>query len=265
MHESILNHPLISERYFFPRKARFSDPFWVECGNEVRLACHYRQGHPGGKTIVHFHGNGEIVPDYMTDFAAVVDSMGYNCFLAEYRGYGMSTGTPAMVDMLWDVDRIIRAIGEPPENLILFGRSLGSIYAIHGAWRFPRAAGLILESAIANPLERLLIRVHPEEMGTTSQHMANAINQYISNGYKLAYYDGPMLILHCKLDGLVDVSHAHLLHRWASGPATLKIFDKGDHNTILQVNSHEYFKSIQGFLGENRILSNGAGRFSDET
>jgi pimeloyl-ACP methyl ester carboxylesterase len=155
--------------------------------------------------------------------------------------------------MLWDTERIIQATGEPPENLILFGRSLGSIYAIHGAWRFPEVAGLILESGIANPLERLLIRVHPEEMGVTVEHIAAAINQYISNGYKLAYYEGPILILHTKFDGLVDVAHAHLLHRWACGPATLKIFDRGDHNTIFQVNSHEYFKTIQSFLTENRI------------
>jgi hypothetical protein len=253
MHETILNHPLISERYFFPRKVAIHDPFWVDCGGGVKLACYYRRDRPGAKTLVHFHGNGEVAADYRNDFAAVVDSMGYNCFLAEYRGYGMSTGTPALVDMLWDVDRIIRAIGQPPQNLILFGRSLGSIYAIHGAWRFPKVAGLILESGIANPLERLLIRVHPEEMGTTVDRMADAINQYISNGYKLAFYDGPLLILHTKFDGLVDVSHAHLLHRWACGPTTLKIFDQGDHNTILQVNSHEYFKAIQGFFGEHGI------------
>jgi pimeloyl-ACP methyl ester carboxylesterase len=253
MHETILNHPLISERYFFPRRAEFPDPFWVDCGDGARLACYYRRGGAGRKTLVHFHGNGEIVADYMAHFAAVIDSMGYNCFLAEYRGYGMSTGTPAMVDMLWDVERIIRAIGEPPENLILFGRSLGSIYAIHGAWRFPGTAGLVLESAIANPLERLLIRVHPEEMGTTAGRLADAINQYISNGYKLAYYEGPLLILHCKFDGLVDVSHAELLHRWACGPATLKIFDQGDHNTILHVNSHSYFKTLQKFFREHGI------------
>ncbi len=252
MHDSLLNHPLISQRYFFPRKARFPDPFWVDCG-DARLACHYRQGHPGGKTLVHFHGNGEIAPDFMGDFADIIDSMGLNCFLVEYRGYGMSTGTPAMVKMLGDAERAINALGEPPENLVLFGRSLGSLYAVHGAWRLRRVAGLILESGIANPLERLLIRLHPTEIGTTVERLAEAVFQHINVGYKLGYYEGPTLVLHCKYDGLVDVSHAQLLYRWAGGPATLKIFDRGDHNTIFQKNSREYVKAIQDFFTEHRI------------
>ena len=105
----------VSARYFFPREVKFPDPFWVDCG-DARLACYYREGHRGSKTVVHFHGNGEIVADYFGDFLSIIDGMGCNCFLAEYRGYGMSTGSPALVRMLADVEKIIPAIGQPPEK-----------------------------------------------------------------------------------------------------------------------------------------------------
>ncbi len=249
---SLLDHPLISERYFFPRRAFLPEPFWIDCG-DARLACCFYEGHPGGRTIVHFHGNGEVVADYAEDFITIIDAMGYNCFLAEYRGYGMSTGRPGLVTMLDDVVPIIRAIDQRTEDLILFGRSLGSICAIHAAWRFPRIGALIIESGIANPLERLLIRIHPEEIGSTADALADAVDEVINHPTKLGSYEGPLLLLHCKYDGLVDVSHADRLRSWAGGPVTTRIFPKGDHNSILHVNSHAYFKEIYGFLREHRL------------
>ncbi len=247
MNDSILNHPLVSERYFFPRPANLPDPFWVECG-QVRLACYYHQKQADAKTIVHFHGNGEVVGDYLYDFVPTLDQLGYNVFLAEYRGYGMSGGQPELVTMLADAEQIIKATGLPPEQIILFGRSVGSMYALHAASRFPTIAGLILESGIANPLERLVIRIDPQELGVTHDQLRAAVAQDLNHRQKLAAYQGATLILHTRYDGLVDVSHAEQLHDWAATPKTLKIFEQGDHNSILYVNFREYFELVQTFI-----------------
>jgi len=245
--ESILNHPLISEQYFFPRPASFDRPFWVDCG-PVRLGCYYHHKHPKAKTVVHFHGNGEVVSDYLDDFVPAIDRLGYNCFLAEYRGYGMSNGRPALIDMLVDVEQIISAIGQPPEKLVLFGRSVGSLYALHGVSCFPNIAGLIIESGIADPLERLLLRVHSQEMGATDEQIRAAMTKDLDHRAKLAKFKGASLIMHTRYDGLLDVSHAQRLHQWASQPKTLKIFAQGSHNDILFVNFAEYFQTVQAFM-----------------
>ena len=84
---SILNHPLISQRYFFPRTEPVLRPFWIECEG-ARLACLYHEVDPEARTIVHFHGNGEIVADYLDGFPELIGRMGCNCLLAEFRGYG---------------------------------------------------------------------------------------------------------------------------------------------------------------------------------
>ncbi len=60
MANELLDHRLISERYFFPRQGGLVDPFWIDCG-EARLACAYHEIDPDAKTLVHVHGNGEIV------------------------------------------------------------------------------------------------------------------------------------------------------------------------------------------------------------
>ena len=244
---SILDHQIITCRYFFPRPCRFDNPFLVHCGAAV-LGCHYHVHDPEALTVVLFHGNGETVEDYMGDFSERFDRMGVNLLLAEYRGYGMSGGEPVLGGMLDDVENIIRALRVPPERIVLFGRSLGSLYAIHGVKCFPRAGGLIIESGIADPLERILLRVAPQELGVTHEELRDEVERLFNNREKLAGYHGKVLIMHARNDDLVDVSHGERLHAWAGGEKELKIFERGDHNTILQVNARDYFALVERFI-----------------
>ena len=250
-HAKILNHPIISERYFFPREATIPQPFWVEC-EEARLACAYHEIDPKAHTIVHFHGNGEVVADYLDGFPELIGRMNCNCFLAEFRGYGGSTGSPQLGKMFEDVRQIIEATGQSHDKVILFGRSVGSLFAIKAAELFPDIAGLILESAIADPLERLLLRLHPEELGATLSELAEAVTLAIDIQQTMAHLTKPTLIMHTRHDGLVDASHAEQLTDWCGGPVQLEIFPQGNHNDIMFVNGPRYFALINEFLNSLR-------------
>ena len=248
---SLIDHPIISQRYFFPRAETIPQPFWVECDG-ARLACSYHEIDAEAHTIVHFHGNGEIVADYLDSFPELIGRMDCNCFLAEFRGYGGSTGTPQLGKMLEDVSNIVEAIGQPHEKLILFGRSVGSLFAIKAAGLFPNVAGLILESAIADPLERLLLRVHPEELGTTATEFAATVTKALNIQQSMTNFTKPTLILHTRHDGLIDPGHAEQLADWCGGPARLEIFPQGNHNDIMFVNGRQYFAMINEFLDSLR-------------
>ncbi|SHJ45719.1 hypothetical protein SAMN02745165_02438 [Malonomonas rubra DSM 5091] len=243
----LLNHRFISERYFFPRQGSFSDPFWVDCG-DAKLACSYHEIDPQAKTLVHFHGNGEIVDDWQGDFVAILQQMGCNVLLAELRGYGQSSGQPQLGKMLDDVVPTIEALGRPASELIFFGRSVGSIFAIEAAARFPQAAGLIIESGVADVLERLLLRVHPQELGCSAEELKAEVAERLDHQQKLSAYPGPLLVMHTQNDGLVDVSHGQRLYQWAIGKKNLKIFPQGNHNDIMFVNAREYFALIAEFM-----------------
>lgn len=256
MAESLLDHPLISQRYFFPRSGELSDPFWVEAG-DVRLACHYHEIDPAARTLVHFHGNGEIVDDYLGDFVGLIARMGCNCMLAEFRGYGRSQGSPELGRMLGDVEAIVRSLRQPESQLVFFGRSVGSIFAIEAAARFPQAAGLVLESGVADVLERLLLRIDPAELGASREELARAVAVRLDHRQKLSRYPGPVLVMHTRHDGLVDASHGERLHRWAQGPKRLQVFEQGNHNDIMYVNAREYFGLLAEFLAG---LGHRAGR-----
>jgi pimeloyl-ACP methyl ester carboxylesterase len=244
---SCLDHPLLTERYFYPWPNRFPDPFYV-AGNGGRLGCWYGRSFPGALTVVHFHGNGETVGDYLEDFAGRMELLGVNLFLAEYRGYGMSGGEPRLAAMLDDIPPIVVATGVEPDGLVFFGRSLGSLYAVHAASLYPAAAGIILESAIADPLDRVLVRVEPWQLGSTQEELRGEVDRLFSQERKLAAFQGRTLVLHARNDDLLDVSHGERLYAWANDPKEMVIFDRGDHNNIMEVNREDYFARLGRFF-----------------
>jgi len=241
-----LDHPLIGSRYFFPRRDPVTEPFYVEVDGAT-LACRRYLNNPQGMTVVHFHGNGEVAADYEEGFPELFARLGCNLLLAEFRGYGGSTGEPQLGRMLADVEPLLDATG-PPERLVLFGRSVGSLFAIQGVKVFPQVAGLILESGIADVRERLLLRVTPAELGIDAATFDAILAEVFDHRRTLAAYRNPLLVLHTRHDGLVDVSHGERLYRWAGGEKKLMVFPRGDHNSILYLNADQYAELVAKFL-----------------
>ena len=247
MTDPILDHPTLTAHYFYPWPNRFEDPFYVQ-GEGFRLGCRYRHLSDDLPTIIHFHGNGETVADYLGDFEERITGMGANLLLAEYRGYGMSDGEPGLVAMLDDVRLITDASRVTPEKIIFFGRSLGSLYAVHGAALYPQAAGLIVESGLAEPLERILVRVAPHQVGATAVSLKEAVTRHLNQKCKIASFRGRVLVLHTRNDDLITVSHAENLYEWAREPKELLVFERGDHNTIKAANTETYFRAVKRFI-----------------
>lgn len=243
--ESILDHRLIAVRYFFPRQNRIEKVFKVRNG-DVALGCYYRPYDGAEKTIVHFHGNGETVKEY---FDSPILKLPYNILFAEYRGYGMSNGEPSLVAMLDDVAVIIESLGQPKENIILFGRSIGSIYALHGASLYPDTiGGLIIESGIADVREQILMRATPKEIGVTQEQFDAECHKYFDHKSKFQSFQGKTLIMHTRHDTIVDVENGRSLYEWANSPKRLELFDDGGHNSILELNRKKYLECVDGFV-----------------
>jgi pimeloyl-ACP methyl ester carboxylesterase len=174
----------------------------------------------------------------------------YNVLLAEYRGYGMSAGHPALVGMLEDVSGILQILGLPDSQIVLFGRSIGSLYAVHGVSRHPQVAGLILESGVADITQRFFLRVQPEELGLPRAALVEALQHSFDYAVKLQGFQGRTLILHTRHDELVQVRHAEMLYAAAAEPKKLHIFDQGGHNDIFYWNRVAYMRLVEAFLAD---------------
>jgi hypothetical protein len=207
--------------------------------------------YPGSLTLLHFHGNAEVVADYVPGVAQVVNGLGVNVVFAEYRGYGASTGSPSLRAMLDDAEAIFRAAAIPARKVVPFGRSLGSLFAVEVASKHPEVAGLVLESGIADPLDRNLVRVTPEDLGASPVDLEAAVRERFDQRAKLGGYTGPLLVMHARNDALVAASHAERTFQWGGAPAAEKklvMFDEGNHGTIFVANTEAYLRHLGDFL-----------------
>lgn len=245
---SILDHPAISGAYLFPQPRHVDDPFFVDVAG-AKLACYRNEIDPTGFTLVHFHGNGECVADYVPSMSGVFREFGLNTLFVEYREYGASTGKAQLVAMLGDGEAVLDAAGILPEKVIVFGRSIGSLYAIELASRLPNVAGLIIESGIADPSERFLTYADLDSAGIDKAEVLAEVGKHFDHKRKLEGYIKPLLILHTETDGLIDISHAERNLAWAgSTKKKLVRFAHGNHNTILPANAQQYLDMAKEFV-----------------
>lgn len=103
-------------------------------------------------TVLICHGNGGNLM-HLLDSLELFHSLGLGCWAFDYRGYGASGGRPTEAGTYLDAqaayDWLTGEKGIPPEQVILFGRSLGGSIAAHLAGRV-QAAGLVIESAFTS-------------------------------------------------------------------------------------------------------------------
>lgn len=205
-------------------------------------------------TVLHFHGNGEIVQDYDA-IAPTFHSAGASLVSADYRGYGNSTGSSTVSSLVEDapviLDNIIAFLKERGHTgpLVVMGRSLGSAPAIElASTRGGDIAGLIVESGFAQIPPLLgLFGISLESLGLRDM-------SGMDNEDKMANVRMPVLVLHAELDVLLPPWNGERIHeRAASDEKSLVMIPNTDHNTIMAFGGPLYWGAIAEFLAALRM------------
>lgn len=111
----------------------------------------YLPAKPGQPTLLFFHGRGGNV-SHFESFAAVYAPLGYGILMFDYRGFGISKGVPSQKSVEQDALAAVRyaldALKITPENLIIYGHSLGNAPALFAAHTFANLPfkALVLQS-----------------------------------------------------------------------------------------------------------------------
>ena len=111
---SVLDRPEISMGSFYPRRNWTPTPdgaedYTVTVDDNVELSCRFFPAGQDNPTILFFYGNGETAPDY-DGIAPVYNQIGANFFVADYRGYGRSSGSPTFGSMLDDAHKVLESL-----------------------------------------------------------------------------------------------------------------------------------------------------------
>ena len=197
-------------------------------------------------TIIFFHGNAETALDY-NDIANYYNEFNINLIVCEYRGYGLSNGTPIKENLHSDsliiFDYIYKYLNKNnfKGKLIIMGRSLGSCSAAHIIFnKKDKIDGCIIESGFCT--EHSLLNL-----------MQINIDFKLSDGFdnlkKFKSYDKPLLIIHADLDDIIPISQAELLLlKSKSTKKDLFIVNGANHNNILLYSHDNYFNRINAFI-----------------
>ncbi|MGB0712909.1 MAG: alpha/beta hydrolase [Gammaproteobacteria bacterium] len=190
------------------------------------------------------HGNGGNI-SHRLDSVALYREMGFRVFLYDYRGYGLSPGTPneqgLYADGLGAFDYLTRERGIPEHRIFVLGRSLGGAIATYVAAHRP-VKGLIIENSFTSLVE-LGASIYPWlPVRTLSRHRYPSIE-------RLRDSDVPVLIFHSPDDEIVPFEHGQALAR-AAGDRARFVTLTGGHNTAVHESVTTYRGALASFIAE---------------
>jgi alpha-beta hydrolase superfamily lysophospholipase len=242
---------------FYPRVDWVPPPpgasdYSISVGEDVSISCRFFVCSKDSPSILYFHGNGEVVSDYNWT-APLYSQEGINLFVADYRGYGSSTGSPTFSDMIrdghtvFDSFRQILSSEGYSSNQYVMGRSLGSHSAVEIVSHYPEhIQGLILESGFAS-IGRLIERLkHFED----HDYLKDIENSHLD---KIRSITLPVLIIHGDCDELVPpINATHFYDTVGAEDKRLVTIPGAGHNDIMMIGKEQYFSAIREFIFDAR-------------
>lgn len=213
----------------------------VTAEDGVRLRGWWIRGR-GKRALLFFHGNAGNVGDRLDRTKILCQRLGLDVFLVDYRGYGKSQGAPSEEGLYRDARAIHGAAverGFRPEDILLFGESLGSAVAIQLA--LDRASGAVV---LETPFLSLaaMAREHYPFVPTF------LLRSRYDNAAKIPGVASPKLFLVAERDEIVPPDHGRRLFELAKEPKTLYVIPGAGHNDTYLTGGEAYWKAWERFL-----------------
>ncbi len=246
---SALDDPNISMNSFYPRQGWTPLPdgvqdYTINAGDDIGLSCRFFPAGNRSPTILFFYGNGETAIDY-NSIAPMYNQIGLNFFVADYRGYGKSGGSPSFTTMLSDANTVLEAMKivlgasgfQGP--VFVMGRSMGRHSAFElAAKEDPAINGVIIESGRPS-LGQFTGGLAPEQASELEE-------AYRAKAASIAI---PVLVIHGEMDALAPLEDAEEMFRnFASTNKKMLMVPGAGHNDLLFKGMDEYFTAIRDFI-----------------
>lgn len=249
---------LFAERSFiyFPMKA-FDDPASVRASGFEDVYLTAEDGtrihglflpSPAAKvTVLISHGNAGNISHRMERALLFREWLEANVLLYDYRGFGLSEGQPDEPGTYQDgraaYRHLVDSRGIPPEQIVLFGESLGCAVTVELATSH-RSAAVVLEAPFTSvpDMSRLVFPMLP-------------VGAFIKNRYdnlsKIGRLRTPLLVMHGDRDEVVPFWMGERLFAAAAEPKRFfKIVGAG-HNDTYIAGGDAYRNALVQFVREN--------------
>jgi len=190
----------------------------------TRLIAWYARARPGRPTLLYFHGNAGNLAN-RSERVRKYTVRGIGVFMLSYRGYSGSTGRPSERANVADAKLAYEALrkeGVAPEDIILYGESLGSGVAVQLAAEKP-VGGLILDAPYTSIVD-VAAGAYP-----FLPVRGFMFDRYETMRY-LADVHAPLLVIHGEDDEIIPVAMGRAVYAAANGPKELVTFPGAGHS-----------------------------------
>uniref|UniRef100_A0A096M5I7 palmitoyl-protein hydrolase n=1 Tax=Poecilia formosa TaxID=48698 RepID=A0A096M5I7_POEFO len=231
-----------AEFQYSQRELDVTDVFLTRSSRGNRVGCMYIRCAPNARfTVLFSHGNAVDLGQMSSFYIGLGTRINCNIFSYDYSGYGVSTGKPSEKNLYSDIDAAWHALrsryGISPENIILYGQSIGTVPTVDLASRFECAA-VILHS----PLTSGMRVAFPD---TKKTYCFDAF----PNIEKVSKIPSPVLIIHGTEDEVIDFSHGlALFERCPKAVEPLWVEGAG-HNDIELYS--QYLERLRRFINQD--------------
>jgi fermentation-respiration switch protein FrsA (DUF1100 family) len=218
-----------------------ADDLPVVTEDGVRLHGWWIRG-SGKRVLLFFHGNAGNIADRLERTKILNTRFGLDVFLFDYRGYGRSQGSPSEEGLYRDARAVYTAAvsaGFRPEQIVVFGESLGAAVAVDLARRWA-CAGLVLEAPFLSI--PAVARIHYPFVP------AFFVRSRFDNLSKIADVTAPKLILVPEFDEVVPPIQGRRLFETARGARELLVVPGAHHNDAFVVGGETYWGAWEKFL-----------------
>jgi len=222
--------------FFYPQKQMYDNPVVHRFSHEdvnfktsdgLMLHGWFFDAKPQARgTILVLHGNAENMSTHVNSVLWLIPE-GFNLFVFDYRGYGLSEGSPGIKGVHLDAEAALRTALSMPEigggSVIVLGQSIGGAIAVYTVAHAPdkkRISALVIDSAFAS--YRLIAREKLAQFFLTWPFQY-PLSFLVSDSYSPIRWIKevspiPVLIIHSLHNPVVPVHHGLMLYEAALQP-----------------------------------------------
>ncbi len=194
-------------------------------------------------TVLFCHGNSGNIAQQLSALR-YFKRLRVNVFVFDYRGYGRSSGVPSEQGLYLDVRaayrELVEGLNQEPQEIVLFGHSLGGAIAIDAALDCPVAA-MVIQSTFTD----LPDAVKSSFAGMPFHYAAR--KQFCSVE-KIGRLEIPKLFIHGDSDDVLPLAYSERLFESAQQPKKLLVVPNAGHNEIHRFGGLRYLWTISRFI-----------------
>ncbi|MFA5039325.1 MAG: alpha/beta hydrolase [Candidatus Omnitrophota bacterium] len=211
----------------------------------TRLTGWYVEARRSDGVLYFLHGNGGNI-SHRLEKIKFFHGLGWPVFILDYRGYGTSSGVPGEEGLYKDAvagyDYLLKVKRLRPQDILVYGESLGTAVAVELARRVP-VKGLVLEGGFTSI----------EDMGRLFYPWLPSI--LISSKYdslrKIADVRVPVLFIHSRNDEVVPFDMGRRLYEAYPGEKQF-VATTGSHNDHFLNHQARLRDAFEGYLSKFR-------------